>query len=123
MRKAISVIEIQILLVLIIVVLFGFSFLIKFIQENMWIVYSGILFIIILVAIAYSKNQEEKKCKKCFSQNTSLIDSEDRIIGWKYMTKKGLPDKRRNNNKAKHLLKKRFECSDCKHIFEIEMTY
>jgi len=123
MKKAISSIEIQILLVFGVIALFGFSFLIKFIQENIWIVFLVILLIVIFLINAYFQSQEEKKCKKCFSKNTTLIYSNDKVIGWKYMTKKGYPDKRRKSNPTTYLLTKKFNCNDCKHIFKIESTY
>lgn len=123
MRKAISVIEVQILLVFGLIALFGISYLIKFIQENTWIVFFGIILIGVFIVIAYLQAQEEKKCKKCFSKNTSLINSEDMVIGWRYMTKKGLPDKRRKNNPATHLVTKEYKCNECEHNFDIESTY
>ena len=123
MKKAISVIEIKILLILGIIALFGFSFVINYIKENPWIIYFGISIIIILIVFAYFQVQEEKKCKKCFSKNTSLVDTNDSVIGWKYMTKKGYPDKRRKNNKAIHFVTKQYKCNDCEHFFEVESTY
>ncbi|MBS4067631.1 MAG: hypothetical protein KGZ62_03410 [Sulfurimonas sp.] len=123
MRKGISVIEVKIFLILGIITLVGFSFLVKYLKENPWIIYFGILIIIVLIVFAYFQAQEEKKCKKCLSKNTSLVDSNDSVIGWKYMTKKGYPDKRRKNNKAIHLVRKRYKCNDCEHSFEVESTY
>lgn len=123
MKKAISVIEIKAFLIIGIVALFGFSFLINFIKENSWIIYFGILILVIFIIVLFFQNQEEKKCKKCSSQNTILINLEEDIIGWKYMTKKGLPDRRRKNNKTKYLKTKKFKCNDCEHIFEVKSTY
>ena len=123
MKKAISLIEIKFLFVLIIVVLFGISFLIEFIKKNMWIVYFGVLFIIIFMVIWYFQFQEEKKCKNCFFKKNNLINSDDRILKWKYMTTKGYPDKRRKNNIATHILIKTYKCNDCEHIFEVESIY
>ena len=123
MRKGMSKIEVNIILVLAIMVLFGVSFLIKFIKGNTWIIYLGMILIGVFVVIAYFQAQEEKKCKKCFSKNTNLIDSKDSIIGWKYMTKKGLPDKRRKNNATMHLVTRKFKCNECEHIFEIESIH
>lgn len=123
MKKALSVIEIQILMVLIVIGLFGFNFLLNFLKENMWIVYTVILGIIALLIIVYFQKQEEKRCKNCSSLDTKLLDSEDRIVGWKYETKRGYPDKRRKNNFAQHLVKKKYICSECNHEFEIEFTY
>lgn len=123
MRNGISVIEVKIFLILGIIALVGFSFLIKYLKENPWVIYFGITIIIVLIVFAYIQIQEEKKCKKCLSKNTSLVDSNDSVIGWKYMTKKGYPDKRRKNNKAIHLVRKRYKCNDCEHSFEVESTY
>ena len=123
MKKAISVIEIKAFLIIGIVALVGFSFLINFIKENPWIIYFGILILVIFIIVLFFQNQEEKKCKKCSSQNTILLDSKDDIIGWKYITKKGFPDRRRKNNSATHLITKKFKCNDCEHIFEVESTY
>lgn len=123
MRKGISVIEVKIFLILGIIALFGFSFIINYIKENPQVIYFGITVIIVFIVFAYFQAQEEKKCKKCSSKNTSLVDSNDNIIGWKYMTKKGYPDRRRKNNSATHLVTKRFKCNDCEHLFEVESTY
>lgn len=123
MKKALSVIEIQILMVLAVIGLFGISFLLNFLHENMWIVYIIVMGIIFIFISAYFQSQEEKKCKKCFSKNTKVVDSEDRIVGWKYETKKGYPDKRRKNNFAQHLVLKKFKCKDCSHEFIIKSSY
>lgn len=123
MRKGISVIEVKIFLILGIIALVGFSFVINYIKENPWVIFFGIVIIVVLIVFAYIQAQEEKKCKKCLSKNTSLVDSNDSVIGWKYMTKKGYPDKRRKNNKAIHLVRKRYKCNDCEHSFEVESTY
>ncbi len=123
MRNGISVIEVKIFLILGIIALFGFSFLIKYLKENPWVIFFGILIIVVLIVFVYIQIQEEKKCKKCLSKNTSLVDSKDSVIGWKYMTKKGYPDKRRKNNKAIHLVTKQYRCNDCEHSFEVESTY
>jgi hypothetical protein len=123
MRKGISVIEVKIFLILGFIALVGFSFLVSFIKENPWIIYFGISIIIGLIAIAYFQAQEEKKCKKCLSNNTTLVDSSDSVIGWKYSTKKGYPDKRRKNNPSIHLVIKNFKCNECEHSFEVEFTY
>lgn len=123
MKKALSVIEIQILMVLIVIGLFGFNFLLNFLSENMWIVYTVIVSIIVLFIIIYLQSQEEKKCNKCFSKNTKVVNTEDKIVGWKYETKQGYPDKRRKNNFAKHLLLKNFKCNDCGHEFKLESCY
>jgi len=123
MKKAISVIEIKVFLILVIIALFGFGFLINYIKENMWVLYFAITVVIAFIIMSYFQNQKERKCKKCFSSNTTLIDANDKIIGWKYTTKKGLPDKRRKNNTATYLVTKKFKCNDCEHNFETKSTY
>ena len=123
MRKGITVIEVKIFLILGFIALVGFSFLVNFIKENSWIIYFGISIIFVFIAIAYFQAQEEKKCKKCLSKNTTLVNSNDSVIGWKYTTKKGYPDKRRKNNPSIHLITKQYTCNDCKHRFEIESIY
>ena len=81
MRKGISVLEVKIFLIFVIAVFFGFYFVVKYIKENPWIIYTGILIIIVLAMFAYIQIQEEKKCKKCLSKNTTLLDSNDSVIG------------------------------------------
>lgn len=123
MKKAISAIEIKAFLFLGFIALVGFSFVINYIKENSWVIYLGIMIIVVFILFAYFQVQEEKKCKKCFSKNTNLVDSNDSVIGWKYMTKKGYPDKRRKDNKAIHFVTKQYKCNDCEHFFEVESTY
>ena len=123
MKKAISVIEIKAFLILGIIALFGLSFVINYIKENSWVIYFGITIIVVFILFAYFQVQEEKKCKKCLSKNTSLVDTNDSVIGWKYMTKKGYPDIRRINYKAIHCVLKQYKCNDCEHFFNMESTY
>lgn len=122
-RKAVSVIAVQIALVFIVVAIFLFGTVIQYIQEHQWLIYFGVLVVAFVLIAGYLQNQEEKKCKKCLSKNTTLQNSTENVIGWKYMTQKGLPDKRRKNNTTKYLATCSYKCNDCEHEFSIEKRY
>lgn len=128
MKKALSIIEIKILLILGIIALFIISYIIEFIQKNMWIVYLGITITIVLIVFAYFQAQEEKDhrenlslnsskktkniCHRCGSSNITVKEKKS-FLGWTYTNKDGSPDKRRKYNPPLYHTEYEYKCLDC----------
>jgi hypothetical protein len=81
------------------------------------------IFIICLFGYVIFNFFKERVCPHCKSLNTSCFSKTKHCLGWKYSTKKGLPDKRVKNNKILNCVVKEFKCKNCNNNFESEKIY